>query len=217
MSSIPVDHNAEIAAAAKSVLAPVGCMRKGRSRTWLDDHGWWVAVVEFQPSAWAKGSYLNVGASYLWKPVIAQSSLSVDAVIGPRPWYDAMEGESFMPNAMELASIARDSLTRLREHHRTIALAAEWLQSEWIERSLWRNYHLGMALGLSGKVDSAQRHFRLAVDPSSGYEWVKALGRECEACAELVEDRSAFKVAVLERIGAMRGALKLPPADLEEL
>jgi len=28
---------------------------------------------------------------------------------------------------------------------------------------------------------------------------------------------AAFKVAVLERIGAMRGALKLWPADLKEL
>jgi hypothetical protein len=217
MSSIPVDHNAEIAAAAKSVLEPVGCMRKGRSRTWLADHGWWVAVVEFQPSAWAKGSYLNVGASYLWKPVIAQSSLSFDAVIGPRPWYDAMACEPFMPKAMELASIARDSLTGLREHQRTIALAAEWLQREWIERSPWRNYHLGVALGLSGKVDCAQRHFRLVVDPPSGYEWVKVLARECEAYAALVEDRSAFKFAVLERIRAMRGALKFPPVDLEQL
>ena len=42
-------------------------MQKGRSRTWLDDQGWWVGVVEFQPSAWDRGSYLNVGACWLWE------------------------------------------------------------------------------------------------------------------------------------------------------
>ena len=60
------DHNREIATAAKSVLAPLGCIRKGRSRVWLDDQGWWVGKIEFQPSSCSKGSYLNVGASYLW-------------------------------------------------------------------------------------------------------------------------------------------------------
>lgn len=47
-------------------MRPIGCVQKGRSRTWLDDHGWWVGVVEFQPHAWARGSFLNVGAAWLW-------------------------------------------------------------------------------------------------------------------------------------------------------
>lgn len=33
------------------VLAPLGVRRRSRSRTWLDDHGWWLGIVEFQPSA----------------------------------------------------------------------------------------------------------------------------------------------------------------------
>ena len=43
----------------------VSC-RKGRSRVWLDDRGWWMGVVEFQPSSWSKGSYLNTGCMWLW-------------------------------------------------------------------------------------------------------------------------------------------------------
>src|SRR5689334_1392764 len=109
-----MDHNAEIAAAAKAVLAPMGFRRKGRSRIWLDDHGWWVGVVEFQPSGWSRGSYLNVAASYLWKPAFAQSDWSFDAIVGARPWQEAIQSESFMGKAMALASIARDGLTSLR-------------------------------------------------------------------------------------------------------
>jgi hypothetical protein len=44
------------------VLTPLGLTQRGRSRLWLDDHGWWLIVVEFQPSAWSRGSHLNVSA-----------------------------------------------------------------------------------------------------------------------------------------------------------
>jgi hypothetical protein len=212
-----VDHNAEIAAAAKSVLAPLGCVRKGRSRTWLDDHGWWMGVVQFQPSAWSKGSYLNVAASYLWKPALTESDLSFDALLNPRPWRDAIEGESFAGKAMELASVARESLARLRAHHGSIALAADWLHSQRIEGTLWQDYHLGIAFGLSQRVELAQRHFRLAIEDSSEIEWVATISRECAAYVSLVEDREAFRAAVLKRIRATRAALKLPAVNPQTL
>ncbi len=46
------EHTRLLTAAARSILRPLGCVQKGRSRTWLDDQDWWVGVVEFQPSAW---------------------------------------------------------------------------------------------------------------------------------------------------------------------
>jgi hypothetical protein len=55
-----------IAAAARRTLSPLGVARRGRSRLWIDDHGWWLINVEFQPSGWAKGCYLNVGHQHLW-------------------------------------------------------------------------------------------------------------------------------------------------------
>src|SRR5262249_16802956 len=60
-------HSTLITRSARSMLRPLGLMQKGRSRTWLDDHGWWLCVVEFQPSAWSRGSYLNVGCCWLWQ------------------------------------------------------------------------------------------------------------------------------------------------------
>lgn len=44
----------------------MGLSQKGRSRIWLDDQRWWLCVVEFQPSSWSRGSYLNVGCMWLW-------------------------------------------------------------------------------------------------------------------------------------------------------
>ena len=59
-------HTKLINAAARETLRPLGLVQEGRSRTWLDDRAWWLGIVEFQPSDWTRGSYLNVGVSWLW-------------------------------------------------------------------------------------------------------------------------------------------------------
>lgn len=61
-----IDHNRLIRDAAKRHLSLLGVQQRGRSRTWIDDRGWWLITVEFQPSSWSRGTYLNVGATWLW-------------------------------------------------------------------------------------------------------------------------------------------------------
>lgn len=53
--------------AARDILKPMGLFQKGTSRIWIDDNGWFLIVVEFQPSAWSQGAYLNVAISFLWE------------------------------------------------------------------------------------------------------------------------------------------------------
>ena len=52
----------------REIFVPLGVRQIGSSRHWVNDHGWWIVNVEFQPSGFAKGSYLNVGAQWLWRP-----------------------------------------------------------------------------------------------------------------------------------------------------
>ena len=61
------NHNKLITQAAREVLRKEGLFQKGSSRVWIDDNGWYLIVVEFQPSAWDKGAYLNVSVSFLWE------------------------------------------------------------------------------------------------------------------------------------------------------
>src|SRR5919197_3091278 len=65
MASPPI-HSKLLNAAAREYLRPLGLAQRGRSRLWFDDHGWWIINVEFQPSGWSKGSFLNVGVQWLW-------------------------------------------------------------------------------------------------------------------------------------------------------
>ena len=61
-------HGRIIAAIAKARLEPLGCQRKGRSRFWFSDERFWLIGIEFQPSSSSRGTYLNVGANWLWYP-----------------------------------------------------------------------------------------------------------------------------------------------------
>ena len=58
-------HNKIVSGITKEELSPLGLKRQGK-RLWYDDHGWFAIVVEFQPSSWDKGSYLNVGISFMF-------------------------------------------------------------------------------------------------------------------------------------------------------
>jgi hypothetical protein len=59
-------HNKIINNAAKEILEPIGVFQKGQSRIWIDDNGWFLTIIDFQPSGWSKGAYLNVGMHFLW-------------------------------------------------------------------------------------------------------------------------------------------------------
>lgn len=62
-----INHNKIITKAAREVLKPQGLFQRGTSRVWIDDNGWFLIMVEFQPSSWDKGTFLNVGINFLWK------------------------------------------------------------------------------------------------------------------------------------------------------
>lgn len=52
---------------ANAVFLPKGFFRQGQSRTWLYDCGYCLVQVEFQPSAYSKGTFCNVGISFLFE------------------------------------------------------------------------------------------------------------------------------------------------------
>ena len=47
-------------------LTPLGGTANRSGRFWTIDRGWWLINIEFQPSGWSVGSYLNVGVQHLW-------------------------------------------------------------------------------------------------------------------------------------------------------
>lgn len=59
-------HNKIINDVAKRILKPEGLFRVGSSRSWIEDNGYLFTIVNFEPSGYTKGSYLNVGIDFMW-------------------------------------------------------------------------------------------------------------------------------------------------------
>ena len=59
-------HDQIIKQLCKDTLLPLGVFQKGTSRIYIDDNGYFFTVLEFQPSAYAKGTCLNTALHFLW-------------------------------------------------------------------------------------------------------------------------------------------------------
>jgi hypothetical protein len=200
-------HSKLIAAAAKRQLAPLGLTRKGRSRTWLDDRGWFVTVVEFQPSGFSRGSYLNVGAHFLWA---GSGFLSFD--LGYRTdlgFVSFRSVEQFTPHAERLAVHAAAEVQRLRAVLTSPAGIAAALPEERSHAS-WATYHRAVAQGLTGQIPEAAKEFDRLVDPAEDYPWIVERAQRCRTLRDLLPNQSAFREAIDELIATERKTLRLP-------
>lgn len=201
------DHNALIAVAAKAALGPLGFRRRGRSRLWLADHGWWLSVVEFQPSAWEKGSYLNVAAHWLWGAMGVVTFDHFDRVAKFLPFRDEA---GFKAGLADLAPLAAREAQALQARFGSVADVADVLLRDEDSRPAprrgsWLALNAGVAAGLAGNVPAAARMFQSICDPR--------VVLHVAALATALEQPDAFAQTVGARIAAQRAALNLAPFE----
>ena len=202
-------HSKLLNQAAQEVLAPEGVFQKGRSRTWIDDHGWWIIVIEFQPSSWTKGSYLNVGASWLWHE---KDYFSFDTDSRERPFIEYLNNDQFAPEARKLAELALRQTLALRRQFASVRLAAGFLEKRLkVSRSGgWAVFHAAISLGCVGEVRRARACFKQIEALPVEHPWHAALKDAAAEYAVLLDDRPKFLDHVRRTILKTRGLLKLP-------
>ena len=106
------DHNEVLKDAAKRTLEPLGLLQMGRSRTWLDDRIWYLIVVDFSPSSFSKGSYINVGANVL---LYAKNHESFDFLPRGPQLFESAEEPNWDVRIAELARVAAKRVVWLRQ------------------------------------------------------------------------------------------------------
>lgn len=193
-------------------MRPLGLVQKGRSRTWLDDQSFWVGVVEFQPSAWERGSYLNVGACWLWYEKDFLSFDAGDYRIEGFASYDS--DEQFASAVQGLAARAGEGVQKLRRRFPSPA----HVQAELIARpprSIWDHYHLAVSSGLAGDKDQSRRSFADVMSNPDERSWTMEVRRRAAELMRCLELGSGFEAEVMDTIRRMRGLLKL--SDRTEL
>lgn len=200
------EHGKIIAAAARAALEPIGCVRKGQSRVWYSDQRYWLIAVEFQPSGWSKGSYLNIFVAWLWKR-------SSGYAIGYRPvkFVPFENAEQFAPEIAHMADVAAQEVKKQRERFKTFTRIYDYLLSD-SHRDSWPKYNAAVAAGLAGENVTARRLFNeMAAWQTYGYEWQEQLKVDSAALAKLLDEPLQFRAAVLAIIEQRRNVMRLPP------
>jgi hypothetical protein len=228
--SVVHPHSKLIAQAARDTLRPLGIVQKGRSRTWLDDQGWWIGVIEFQPSSWNRGGYLNVGINWLWNP---KDFLSFD--LGYR--VDEVEpvvyesDEQFTPLAGRLAKAAADRAVLYRTVFPSIVAVAKHAQrpDRRLRKALWaatdrlKKRDAAIACGVVGDVARARKliaeelELNAAIDPAYRAEWDEQEAKRLVRLDALLDDRPSFRQQILTDIHVARSMLELLPLETSPL
>ena len=201
------EHGRLIAAAAKAALLPLGCRRVGQSRCWISDQRYWIIFVEFQPSAWSKGSYLNVRPQWLWLRHGAND-------YHPRPadFISFENAEQFTPLIENMASIAAQTILAMRAKYRTVEDVNRWF-AERISQDGYPVYRAAVTAGLVGDITTARKLFeRMAATDESNYgTWIKLLKSDCATLAALLDDPPRYRAAIRDTIATRRERFRLPP------
>ena len=200
-------HGDLIATAAKAHLSPIGVKRKGKSRLWLKDNGWWLAVVEFQPSAWSKGTYLNVAAMWLWH---AKDHISFDEHKRVGGFAEFTDPESFALAADQYSSRAAVEVVSLLHRFATLDRVAMHLRAEE-DGNPWRHYHAMMASLANGELDLAQGQCETLSRIKHDVAWCLELKAKAAEITAQAKDAAIARTLVTSEIAAARTLLKLPP------
>ncbi|MGZ6267624.1 MAG: hypothetical protein ACXWNR_03550 [Candidatus Limnocylindrales bacterium] len=206
------DHNRILRDACRDVLVPLGLIQKGRSRIWLDDHRWHVTVVEFQPSSWSKGSYLNVGVMWLW---FAKDYLSFDLGHRVRGMESAESGD-WASRVRALAQSAATRVKAIRDEIPDVSAAARVLMDD-AEGPWWPQFHAAVAVGLAGDVVRSERLCADLLRLEARHDWQQALHARVHDLQVHLGDERAFRAYVTGEIQQCRLALKLAPLPDQEI
>lgn len=202
-------HSKILREAARTTLRPMGLIQKGRSRTWLDDNGWWLCVVEFQPSGWSRGSYLNVGCTWLWGE---KDYLSFDEgyrVANFEPFENVIQ---FGRAATDLAERAAAEVARYRTLFQTVQMVSRFYLNRRPD-SFWPSFNAGVACGLAGHWPAAREFFARVIQTDDNRAWALAAREDATRLDSLVNDKNAFRELVLGRVVRTRQMLKLPARE----
>lgn len=184
-------HEKIIADTAKRILVPEGLFRKGSSRVWMEDHGFFVIQVEFQPSGFAKGTYLNVGISFLFDYAgDLNSTLAFN--IGGRvlEFTEYQDDDTFRREMERYAEIAKEKVLEFRQFE-NVDYARKVLHDRVkridTSRFCWDMYELAMVNFLTGRFAEGKEMLEMTISAlDNNYYWgchnVKWLSEVYDLC-----------------------------------
>lgn len=198
-------HGKIIAAAAKAELAPLGFQRKGQSRLWIADRGFWLNVVEFTPSRWSKSVSLMNAAHWLW---VGAGFMSFNEAVPSNCHADFETDEQFKSEVANIAKVAREKAVEIDARFPSLHAVAEFV----IDRARsspermgpsWWGYEAGIASALIGRSEEARSFLHGLSD--------ERVTERAAPLLPLIDRPASFRAKVNDIVSEERARLKLKP------
>jgi hypothetical protein len=206
-----LEHERILHRVAREAFRPAGFLQRGRSRTWLDDHGWWLTVIELQPSGHDRGSYLNVGAMWLAYPT---DFLAFHDGHRRDPFVRFRSPAQFEASVLDLCTsavlIARGFGERIRTFADAHARQEQLLAEELSRSGLMGPWNLYFTALFALLADRSERGDELAGHVAA-YPATTDWEREMKRVASATFGAPDVGDAARAHVEATRRALKLPP------
>lgn len=207
-------HSKIINKVAREILKPLGVKRKGQSRIWLDDNGWWITVIEFQPSAWSKGTYLNIGVNWQWYP---KEHYAFDVGYREQGFVEYENDQQFEEDARQFAELAKSKVLEIRESLSTLESMKKYIISAYKEigATIWGDFHQGLACAVASDHVEAISFLQRVVSNSDDREWALELKDFSKNIINQIESGSDYHTYLDEVVSKSRELKKLGTTDIK--
>jgi hypothetical protein len=181
-------------------------VRKGQSRIWRSDHRYWAIDVEFQPSGWQKGTYLNIFVAWLWNV-----THGYDFAYRAGSFIPFETPEQFTPPIKELAEIAATEVLKVRKKFRSFSDISDYIKAN-NRRAPWPGFDAAIVCGLAGHSVSARQYFdEVEAWDTDKSPWRARAKIDANKLEALLGRPERFREAVAECIARRRLLMRLPP------
>ncbi len=206
------EHSKIIHQVASKILKPHGLVRKGQSRTWYDDHGWYTTIVEFQPHKWEHGAFLNVGVNFHW---YEQDYESFDMGYRETGFEKFESAEQFVGRIEPMVQLALDKVLAYREQLSDPEQAKQTiLNYTFTSEEQWGYFHKGVICGITGDLDGLNHYFEHLLADDYEVEWFEELKSCVRKLKEMTHDAVRFKKEINNTILTSRKLKKLKEVEL---
>ncbi|MDR1241608.1 MAG: hypothetical protein LBM00_02315 [Deltaproteobacteria bacterium] len=209
-----IDHNKIIKKTATAVLKPYGIKRKGQSRSFIDDNGWFIIIVEFQPHTYNKGTFLNVGVNFNW---YLKDYFSFDIGYRENEFVKCVEEKEFIENVDKLCKKAVEKVLKYRDDLKTMKNSEKTIsEHKFTSDELWGNYHRGVMSGLMGNIRKLNEYFDGLLNVTdNGIQWMLELKRRVNELKEIANvDANKFREKIVNIIYETRKLNKLNEMEI---
>lgn len=207
-------HNKIINQVLKDILIPVGLIRKGQSRTWLDDNGWFTTIIEYQPSSWSKGTYLNIGINFNW---FIQEHFSFDFGYRESGFVAFKNEEQFTQKVIEITNDAIEKILQYRNFLDANYAKTKILSFKFPSDELWGNYHRAMICLMTGDFNKFCIYCEEISRVDSGIEWIVNLKNNVRILMQSCIDKNNCLDYMTKLIMQTRQQKKLPSIDINNI